>query len=257
VINREDPFGRRLLAERPDGLAYGTSDACPVRATAVKADTQGLRMEAVTPAGRLTVHSPLLGRVNAWNLLAAVAWSVAAGIDPPIAAEALASVAPVTGRLEPVPNSHGLLAVVDFAHNGPALEGALTSLRELTRERLIVVFGAGGNRDPERRTTMGRLAARLADVAVITSDNPRDEDPLAIVNAIEKAARASNGSARLVVEPDRTAAIEAAVKLAQPGDTLLVAGKGHERYQLIGNRRLPFDDRKKLERALDARRAAS
>jgi len=250
VVNADDAYGRKLLLARPDAMSFGEWAEAPVRAERIEADARGVRVVMTTPAGRLTVDSPLLGRYNAWNLMAAAAWGLKRGFELPVIGRALESVKVVPGRMERVDAGQEYLAVVDFSHTGPALEAALKALRALTRSRLIVVFGCGGDRDPDRRRTMGEAAAKLADVAIITSDNPRDEDPLKIIASIERAARSAHGPACRMVFPDRTAAIGEAVKMADKGDVVLVAGKGHETVQIVGAKRIPFDDREVLKRAI-------
>jgi UDP-N-acetylmuramoyl-L-alanyl-D-glutamate--2,6-diaminopimelate ligase len=148
----------------------------------------------------------------------------------------------VPGRLERVPTTLPFSVFVDFAHSGHALENVLTALRSSCRGKLIVLFGAGGDKDPARRTAQGQVAARLADFAVITSDNPRTEDPLKIIAAIETAYRGTGATACLV-EPDRRVAIRQALLMAGPGDVVCLAGKGHETGQIVGDKVLPFDDR--------------
>jgi len=206
------------------------------------------------PAG---VHHPLRvalpGRYNVANCLLAAAMLDAVGVSPDQAAPGLRT-AHVPGRLEPVDRGQGFLAVVDYAHKPGALQAVLETLRHQTEGRVAVVFGAGGNRDRGKREPMGRVAAELADLVVVTDDNPRDEDPAEIRASIVAAARSAATSAEVAEVADRRSAIEHAVRWARDGDVVLVAGKGHEAGQTAGGHTRPFDDRDELALALEARR---
>ena len=193
---------------------------------------------------RLTINSPLLGRPNAENLLAAAATGLALGLSPAEIAAGLGAVTSVPGRLEVVPNALGFTVLVDYAHKPAALEGALKTVRPIAAARggrVIAVFGCGGDRDKGKRPEMGRIAARLADLVVVTSDNPRSEDPEAILSDVRAGVEAEGKIARYVA--DRRQGLAEAFALARAGDVVLVAGKGHETYQVVGGLRLPFDDR--------------
>jgi UDP-N-acetylmuramoyl-L-alanyl-D-glutamate--2,6-diaminopimelate ligase len=206
-------------------------------------------------AARFTIDSPLLGRPNAENLLAAAAAGVALGFTPDEIASALSSVASVPGRLERIENDRGLTVLVDYAHKPAALEGVLRTVRPLAQAgggRVHVVFGCGGDRDRAKRPVMGRIASSLADEVVVTSDNPRSEDPESIIAEVLAGLRAGT---RAVAYTDRREAIAAALAGAQRGDVLLVAGKGHETEQVIGGVEHPFDDRAVLRELLAARGA--
>ncbi len=252
VVNAGDPYGRRLAASLPAALTYGEGGA--VCAESVRLDGDGIAGELVTPAGRTGFVTPLLGRYNLDNVLAAAAVAHALGLPPAAVAAALAAARPLAGRLERVEAGQEFLALVDYAHTDAALAAALRSARELAAAgRLILVFGCGGDRDPGKRPLMGRVAGQLADLAIATSDNPRSEDPLAILAAVEAGLRQSGASGYEVI-PDRRAAIRRAVTAARPGDVVLVAGKGHERTQQIGDRLIPFSDREELEGAIGAAR---
>jgi UDP-N-acetylmuramoyl-L-alanyl-D-glutamate--2,6-diaminopimelate ligase len=220
----------------------------------------------VTPRGRFDLTSPLVGSYNLSNLLAAVA--VGAGQELPLDAvrEGLARMGRVPGRFEKVEANQPFTVVVDYAHTEDALRRVLTVARELCRGRLITVFGCGGDRDPGKRAPMGRAAVELSDLVMLTSDNPRSEDPLAIIAAIETgvrdalAARAPAWASAFSTQPyltlpDRRDAIERAVQTAEHGDLIVIAGKGHEDYQILGSQRVPFDDRRVAAEAI-ARRFA-
>ncbi|HMA29584.1 MAG TPA: UDP-N-acetylmuramoyl-L-alanyl-D-glutamate--2,6-diaminopimelate ligase, partial [Thermoanaerobaculia bacterium] len=206
----------------------------------------------------LTIDSPLLGRSNAENLLAATAAGVALGLSPAEIKAGLESVTSIPGRLESVPNTHGFMVLVDYAHKPAALEGVLRTVRPIAAAgsgRVIVVFGCGGDRDKGKRPEMGRIAALLADEVVVTSDNPRSEEPEAILRDVRAGVEAAGKTARYVA--DRRAALAEAFTLAREGDVVLVAGKGHETRQIVGGRALPFDDRLVAKELLERRETAS
>ncbi len=205
-----------------------------------------------------TIISPLLGRPNAENLLAAAAAGLALGLTPLEISDGLGAVRSVPGRLETIPNTLGLTVLVDYAHKPAALEGVLRTVRAIADSsggRVIVVFGCGGDRDKGKRPEMGRIAALLADEVVVTSDNPRSEDPEAILQDVRAGVEAAGKVARYVV--DRHDAIARALSLARAGDVVLVAGKGHETVQVVGSRELPFDDRLVVKELLAERAGAS
>jgi UDP-N-acetylmuramoyl-L-alanyl-D-glutamate--2,6-diaminopimelate ligase len=254
VLGVDDPSVRRLLERVPAAVTFGAGAAvAPAR---VELDARGIRGELSTPRGPLAFESPLLGRYNLLNLLAAVAIAEALELPRDAVAQGLATTRPLPGRMEPVDLGQGFPVVVDYAHTDAALEAAIRSLRELAGRKVVVVFGCGGDRDTGKRPLMGRVAGSLADLPIVTSDNPRSEDPLAIVAAVEEGLKASGNAAYRVV-PDRREAIRRAVAVAaQNGWALLVAGKGHESEQIIGSQRLPFSDRDELEKALAERTTA-
>jgi UDP-N-acetylmuramoyl-L-alanyl-D-glutamate--2,6-diaminopimelate ligase len=238
AVNHDSPEGRRLV--RPDlpTLTFGTSDGSGVRADDVVTDASGLSFRV----GPLVVRSRLRGLFNVSNCLAALAAARSVGIEDQAIVRGIGALAGVPGRLEPVEAGQGFLVLVDYAHTPDSMENVLLAARPLADGRVILAFGCGGDRDRGKRPLMGEVATRLADLTVVTSDNPRSEDPLAIVAQIEEGAR--RGGGRYVVEPDRRAAIRLAVSEARSGDVVLVAGKGHETGQeFAGGRVVPFDDR--------------
>lgn len=252
VVNADDPYGRRLLARLPAARALGFSlegreEALVHGAASCGASETTLRIEDRRSGAGVSLASRLVGRPNAENLLAAASVGFALGLPPDPIARALASVDVVPGRLEAVPNDRGLRVFVDYAHKPGALEGVLKTARGLVAPggKLVALFGCGGDRDRGKRPEMGRLAAELADVVVVTSDNPRSEAPAAILEEIRAGVDAapSPRAARVVYEVDRRAAIAEALRLAAPGDVVVLAGKGHETYQIVGDAKLPFDDR--------------
>ncbi len=248
VVNLDDaPWGERLFSRLPAAcrLGFTLGDAPLARlsgAASLSREGTTLALHDRETGERWTVSSRLLGRPNAENLLSASAAALALGIPSGVASTALSSVEVVPGRLEPVPNGLGLTVLVDYAHKPAALEGALRTARALAGEgRVVCLFGCGGDRDRGKRPEMGRIAAALADETVLTSDNPRSEEPSAILAEVRAG---FEGSGRTpVVLADRRAAIAAALRLSRPGDVVLLAGKGHETYQETRGVKTPFDDR--------------
>jgi UDP-N-acetylmuramoyl-L-alanyl-D-glutamate--2,6-diaminopimelate ligase len=238
IVNVDDSYGRRL-AEEFDCLTFSAEgDDADYRAVDVEFDAAG----ATFTVAKGSVLMGLPGHFNVANALGAFAAAEALGVDAGTAAAGLAAAARVPGRFEPIDEGQGFAVLVDYAHTPDSMENVLRAARRLTAGRLISVFGAGGDRDKAKRPLMGRAGGELSDLAVVTSDNPRSEDPGAIV--AEVAAGAREGGAELVVEVDRHAAIALALGRAEPGDTVVIAGKGHEQGQEFeGGRKVPFDDR--------------
>ncbi len=258
IINIDDPCGVELL-ENTHGEPWSYSIEQPQAHVSVKRvefAPSGIRADLKTPQGCLAIRSPLLGRLNLYNVLAAATTALAMGIPEDQIVSGLEAVDSVDGRLQRLITGRGFEVVVDYAHTPDALEKSLQCLRELTRGRLLVVFGCGGDRDRTKRPAMGRVAAALGDVVVVTSDNPRTEDPQAILADIEPGLREvgiasippvidyhPNGRGCYTIEADRRQAIRLALSWARPDDLVCIAGKGHETYQIIGKQVLPFDDR--------------
>jgi UDP-N-acetylmuramoyl-L-alanyl-D-glutamate--2,6-diaminopimelate ligase len=245
VVNIADPYGRRIADSADlEVLTYGT-DGADLSVTSLELGARGSRAGVRTPTGDIVIETSLRGRYNVDNCLCAIGMCLHVGIAPEAIAEGIRAVEIVPGRLEPIDSGRGFLVLVDYAHTPDALEQALRASRELASRRLIVVFGCGGDRDRAKRPLMGRAATTIADVAIITSDNPRSEDPVAIIREIEAGA---TGDYRVVV--DRREAIAAAIAEARDGDVVLVAGKGHEQGQTVGATTLPFDDREVVQESL-------
>ena len=247
AVNADVPEGRRLL--RPDlpAVTYGLGDGADLRATGVRVGADGVWFEV----DGVEIHSPLRGAFNVLNSLAAIAAARVLGIGLDDAARGLASVAAVPGRLEPVSAGQDFLVVVDYAHTPDSVENVLRAARPLADGgRVLVVLGCGGDRDRGKRPLMGEAATRLADLTVVTSDNPRSEDPDEIIAEIEPGAKRGGGA--YVVEPDRRAAIRLVLAEAHPGDVVIVAGKGHETGQELADRTIPFDDREVAREELAA-----
>jgi len=249
VVNVDDPYGRRLAAEARAGagvevVTTGTGPEADWRARDVRAALDGTAFRVQGPAGERELRLRLAGRFNVANALGALAAAAAVGIDLDTAVAGLEALSGVPGRFERVDAGQAFTVLVDYAHTPDSLSSVLRAARAVTAGRLLVVFGCGGDRDRAKRPLMGEIAGKLADVAVVTSDNPRSEPPEAIVAQIVEGVRRSAGPDRYHVEVDRRAAIRAALALARPGDAVIIAGKGHEQGQeLAGGRRIPFDDR--------------
>ena len=256
VVNADDPAGAIVCGAARRGssrtVRYGEARDADVRIAGVEARAGGLAVALAEGARRFELRLPLLGRYNAWNAAAAFAAARALGLDAGAVVAGLAAVPAVPGRLERVAAGQPFEVLVDYAHTPDALARALAAVREHAAGRVLLVFGCGGDRDRAKRPLMGRAAADLADRAWVTNDNPRGEDPAAIAREITAGAP----KAGLAVELDRREAIAAALDSARPGDAVLIAGKGHETTQMVGDRVLPFDDREVARALLLARPGA-
>lgn len=264
VVNVDDPAGSAIARSAAcPVLSYGLNPGAALTARDVVFSTAGISGTLVTPAGEATFSSRLLGRFNLYNILSAAGAACALGLSLDAIRAGIEEHGRVEGRLERVENDLGLTVLVDYAHTGDALENVLQTLRELATGRIITVFGCGGDRDRGKRPLMGEVAGRLSDLAIITSDNPRTEDPAAIIREVREGllplglreyacAELSGEMAEkgfLAVELRREA-IRLAIRLAKPGDIVLIAGKGHEDYQIIGTEKHHFDDREEAAAAL-------
>lgn len=242
AVNSDDAYGRSLkIPDETEVLWYGLEDGAAVRAVRAVSDFTGLHMEIQYRGRSYKVESPLVGQVNVYNILAAWCAACAQELDPEVIAEGIARLKAVPGRFERVDEGQPFLVVVDYAHTDDALRNTIATARALTDKRVITLFGCGGDRDRAKRPLMGVAAAENSDIVVVTSDNPRTEDPLAIIND------ALVGLRRLdtphFIEPDREKAIRKAIEQAGPGDVVILAGKGHETYQDLGTHKIHFDDR--------------
>lgn len=242
VVNIDDPWGQRLMTELPmKTITFGLDPKAVVRAERYEFHDDGMNFLMDYPGGRVAVSSALIGKHNLYNILAAASVALAMNIPLPAIVRGIGSLRGVPGRFETVKNSRGLQIIVDYAHTDNALQYLLETVQELKPRRVLLVFGAGGNRDKSKRERMGEVASRLADWSVLTSDNPRGEDPLAIIGDIEKGFH-KRESANYEVVPDRKEAIRRALGMARKGDYVLVAGKGHEDYQIFKDRTVRFSD---------------
>ncbi|MBN2200200.1 MAG: UDP-N-acetylmuramoyl-L-alanyl-D-glutamate--2,6-diaminopimelate ligase [Candidatus Aminicenantes bacterium] len=242
VVNVDDPYGRKLLQDLPmKTITFGCGPEAIVRAAQSSFDRTGLRITVDFPGGRTEIASPLMGRHNLYNILAALATGLALNLPLSHITAGIAALRGVPGRLERVDNDRGLMIFVDYAHTDNALRHLLETARGLEAGRVILVFGAGGDRDRFKRERMGEAAAELADWTFLTSDNPRSEEPAAILSEIEKGFLNRNAK-NYTALVDRREAIARALDFARKGDVVLVAGKGHEDYQEIKGKRRPFSD---------------
>jgi UDP-N-acetylmuramoyl-L-alanyl-D-glutamate--2,6-diaminopimelate ligase len=271
VTNADDPKGEEMVkgVVLPI-LRYGLGSSCDFSATELALTFEGISCRIKTPKGEFPLRSKLIGKFNLYNILAAVAAGFGMGLSLEILKEGVEGVKGVSGRFEKVANPKSIHVIVDYAHTHDALERVLLGLRDTlvhtsrNRGKMITVFGCGGDRDRTKRPRMGEVAGRYSDLVVLTSDNPRTEDPLAIIEEVEngfqilsleewdrnrmEAWRSKKGYLKV---PDRREAIRMAIQLAQPEDTVLIAGKGHEDYQIIGKKKFPFDDRVEARKALE------
>ena len=261
VVNFEDAYGRRLADELTregvEVVTFGEGSQADVSVQTADLSITGSEIVFDTPRGPLAVSSSLRGRFNLLNMLAAVAVAEALELAPADAARGIRQLAPVAGRLEPIERGQDFPVFVDYAHTDAALAVSLRSLREIAGGRKIAcVFGCGGDRDPGKRVLMGRAVGELADMPIVTSDNPRREDPLEIIASVKQGLEQSGNESFRVI-PDRRQAIERAIAMADDNWVVLVTGKGHELGQDIGTEVRPFSDHEELSRALAARRGAS
>jgi len=240
IINIDDPFGRRLLSlTKAEKATYAIDAEADFSAEGIKFDMQHTQFILRSGSGNTPLKSRLIGRHNVYNTLAAAAWGIKAGIPLEAVKKAMEKFSSVPGRLERIDSRAGFFVFVDYAHTEDALKNVLTTLRELKPKRIITLFGCGGERDKGKRPKMGRVVSELSDYSVVTSDNPRSEDPRQIIKEIIKGIKKDN---YCVIE-DRKSAVQKAISLAEAGDIVLLAGKGHEDYQVLKSGRVHFDDR--------------
>jgi UDP-N-acetylmuramoyl-L-alanyl-D-glutamate--2,6-diaminopimelate ligase len=265
IINRDDPFGGRLWEELTvPKQDFGLGPPAAYYPLTFEYNLQGISGVLQTPKGRYEFHSPLIGHYNLYNILAAWAVGEELGLEGVLIKKAIEALRQVPGRMEPVPNKRGITVLIDYAHTPEALRFVLQSLRQMTKGRIITVFGCGGDRDPHKRPIMGQIAGGMSHLSVVTSDNPRTEDPREIIDEIEPglkgiplpclAAEKLEGPPPprgYTLIPDRSRAIAQAIRVAQMGDVVLIAGKGHETYQLVGSQVLNFDDREAAKSSLE------
>jgi UDP-N-acetylmuramoyl-L-alanyl-D-glutamate--2,6-diaminopimelate ligase len=253
VINRDDEWGRRLTgraATTSEVLWYGLGGEAMVRARHIQSSFNGLKFELVFDKTRFEIRSPLIGKINVYNILAACCAGMTFQLEPEVIARGIAACPLVPGRFERVDEGQPFAVVVDYSHTDDALRNAISVARTLNAKRVITVFGCGGDRDRAKRPLMGKVAGELSDLVILTSDNPRSEDPLQIMNDALVGLRRTD--TRTIVEPDRALAIRKAIEEAHAGDVVIVAGKGHETYQIFRDGSIHFDDREVAREALRA-----
>ena len=244
VINADDEYAARLEGLARKTLTYGLKNSADLTTRKLNLSFNGLEFTAQTPAGKIEVRSPLVGRINVYNILGAIGAGIALEIPVAKIEEGIAKLDLVPGRFQRIDEGQPFLVIVDYAHTDDALRNLISTARELnTSGRIITVFGAGGERDRTKRPLMGEAAGSLSDIVVLTSDNPRGEDPLRIINDVVVGLQKAN--AKYQIEVDRDKALEIALAEAKTGDIVLLAGKGHETYQVLRDRTIDFDDREK------------
>jgi UDP-N-acetylmuramoyl-L-alanyl-D-glutamate--2,6-diaminopimelate ligase len=249
VINRDDEYGQRLSGLASRTLTFGLEPGADVTTRKPAFSLAGIEFVAETPGGKIEIRSRLIGRHNVYNILAAIGAGVALDLPKEVIATGITQLSAVPGRFERIDMGQPFLVVVDYAHTDDALRNLLTTAKEMNPDgRILILFGCGGDRDRTKRPLMGEVAGRASDIVVLTSDNPRSEDPLLIINDVIVGVQRTK--AKLFVEPDRQRAIELALDEARSGDIVLLAGKGHESYQVLRDRTIEFDDRAVARAAL-------
>jgi UDP-N-acetylmuramoyl-L-alanyl-D-glutamate--2,6-diaminopimelate ligase len=255
VINGDDPNWKHFADQTPgEVLLFGLSEHCHVRASQVQVLRDGVRFHLETPVGSLAMKLKMTGLFSVYNALAAICVGLVEGLTLQGMKETLEGIAGIPGRFELVDAGQNYTVIVDYAHTPDGLDNVLRAVREFAPARVITVFGCGGDRDRSKRPLMGEAAARYSDYSVVTSDNPRTEDPLAIIDEILPGLQRKEPAARYEIQPDRREAIARALELAQPGDVVVIAGKGHETQQIFRDHTISFDDRE-IARELIQRQA--
>ena len=252
VLNSDDSYSKRLAGLTKHTVTYGIETAADISAKKFHLAFSGLTFTAHTPHGKLQIESPLVGRINVYNILAAIGAAQAAGIANETIEAGVRNLQNVPGRFQSVDVGQPFLVIVDFAHTDDALENLIKTARELNpKGRVITLFGCGGGKDRTKRPVMGEASGRLSDLTILTNDNPRQEDPLKIISDVVVGLQKSSG--KYLIEPDRERAIGMAFDAARAGDIVLLAGKGHEDYQVLADKTLPWDDRKVAQQELHKR----
>ena len=249
VLNADDEYGPRLRGVAKSTVTYGIENDADISAKKFQLNFSGLSFSANTPKGKLQISSSLVGRINVYNILAAVGAAQALGLSNETIETGIRNLASVSGRFQQVALGQPFLVIVDYAHTDDALQNLIKTARELNpKGRVITLFGCGGGKDRTKRPVMGEVAGRLSDLTILTNDNPRQEDPLKIISDVVVGLQKTNG--KYLIEPDREKAISMAIDEAREGDIVLLAGKGHEDYQVLAEATLPWDDREQARRAL-------
>jgi UDP-N-acetylmuramoyl-L-alanyl-D-glutamate--2,6-diaminopimelate ligase len=249
LINIDDHYGKKLLGLAKKTVTYGLESGADVTTKKFQLTFNGLAFTAQTPNGKIQIASSLVGRINVYNILAAIGAAQALGLSNEVIEAGIRNLESVPGRFQRIDEGQPYLVIVDYAHTDDALENLIRTARELNpKGRIITLFGCGGSKDRTKRPVMGEITGRLSDLTILSSDNPRQEDPLKIISDIIVGVQKTSG--KYVIEPDREKAIGLAMDEARAGDIVLLAGKGHENYQILGDRTLQFDDREVAQRAL-------
>jgi UDP-N-acetylmuramoyl-L-alanyl-D-glutamate--2,6-diaminopimelate ligase len=252
VVNSDDEYGKRLAGLAKKVVTYGLSSGAELTTKKFQLTFSGLAFTAQTPNGKIDIESSLVGRINVYNILAAIGAAQALGLSGEVIATGVRNLKSVSGRFQPIAMGQPFLVVVDYAHTDDALENLIRTARELNpKGRIVTLFGCGGEKDRTKRPVMGEVSGRLSDLTILSSDNPKSEDPLKIISDIVVGLQKTHG--KYMIEPDREKAIGLAIDEARAGDILLLAGKGHENYQILVDRTLDFDDREVARRALRER----
>ena len=252
IVNSDDPWGKKLVGLARKTLTYGLQNGADLKAKKFALSFNGLNFTAQTPNGAIQVESHLVGRINVYNILAAIGAGIGLGFSNDVIEAGIRSLQAVAGRFQRIDAGQPFLVVVDYAHTDDALENLIRTAKELnTKGRIITLFGCGGSRDRTKRPIMGELSGRMSDLSILTSDNPRAEDPLKIISDIVVGMQRSGG--KYMIEPDRVKAIRLAIDEARAGDIVLLAGKGHEDYQVFADRTVHLDDREEARAALAER----
>ncbi len=250
VINIDDPWGERLRKEISIGfISYGLREKADIRVRKYTLSENGIKALIKIPQGEIEIYSPLLGKPYLYNILASIGVSLIFNIPIEKIKEGVSWISQIPGRMEKVPNNLNINVLVDYAHSDDSLRNLLETVNQITRGRIILVFGAGGDRDRSKRPRMGEVAGRFSDFSIITSDNPRSEDPLQIIKEIEKGFMKIRKKNYIVI-PERKEAIWEAINMAKEKDWVLIAGKGHENYQIIKDKIIPFNDKEVALQAL-------
>jgi UDP-N-acetylmuramoyl-L-alanyl-D-glutamate--2,6-diaminopimelate ligase len=252
IVNSDDAYGRKLVGLARRTVTYGLEAAADITTKKFQLSFEGLTFVAQTPHGKVQVASSLVGRINVYNILAAIGAGQALGLESAAIEKGLRELESVSGRFQRINEGQPFLVIVDYAHTDDALENLIRTARELNvKGRVITLFGCGGEKDRTKRPVMGEVTGRLSDLTILSSDNPRSEDPLKIISDIIVGLQKTSG--KYLIEPDREKAIGLAMDEARGGDIVLLAGKGHENYQILASGTLHFDDREMARAALRAR----
>jgi UDP-N-acetylmuramoyl-L-alanyl-D-glutamate--2,6-diaminopimelate ligase len=252
VVNTDDPWGKKLVGLARTTLTYGLQNGTDLKAKKFALSFNGLNFTAQTPSGPIQAESHLVGRINVYNILAAIGAGIGLGFSNDVIEAGIRNLEAVAGRFQRIDEGQPFLVVVDYAHTPDALENLIRTAKELnTKGRIITLFGCGGSRDRTKRPIMGELSGKMSDLSILTSDNPRAEDPLKIISDVVVGMQRSSG--KYMIEPDRVKAIRLAIDEARAGDIVLLAGKGHEDYQVFADRTVHLDDREEAHAALKER----